>query len=148
MLSMQEMSDRMEIQELMVRYSHAVDTRDWDAYETVFTADARIDYSEMGGAAGNVAEVRAFLEQAMPRFAGFQPMVANTVLDFVDDNTVHSRTICHNPMVLDKGDGQTHVFYCGLWYRDVVVRTADGWRIKDRYEEKCYMHNVPTDLLG
>ena len=138
----------MEIQELMVRYSHAVDTRDWDAYEKVFTVDARIDYSEMGGAAGNVAEVRAFLEQAMPRFASFQHMVANTIIEFDDANTVRARTICHNPMVLDKGNGETHVFFCGLWYRDIVVRTPEGWRIKDRYEEKSYMHNVPTGLLG
>lgn len=147
MLSLQEISDRLEIQELLVRYSHAVDTRDWDAFERVFTEDAVIDYTEMGGPRGGVKETRAFLESAMPTFSGFQHMVGNTVLEF-DGDTARARTICHNPMVLDRGQGQTHVFFCGLWYRDVLVRTPEGWRIKDRYEERCYFHNLPPEMAS
>src|SRR5947209_7616671 len=105
MLSQQEISDRLEIQELLVRYSHAVDTRDWDAYEGVFTDDAVIDYTEMGGPRGGVKEVRKFLETAMPHFAGFQHMIANTVLE-IDGDVARGRTICHNPMVIDKGNGE------------------------------------------
>src|SRR4051812_38628718 len=67
-MSLQEISDRLEIQELLVRYSHSVDTRDWDAYENVFTPDAFIDYTCFGGPSGNVKEIRAFLEMAMPNF--------------------------------------------------------------------------------
>ena len=142
MLSMQEISDRLEIQELLVKYAHAVDTRDWELFETVFTPDATIDYTEMGGSRGNVAETRAFLEMAMPNFAGFQHMISNTVLE-IDGDTAKSRTICHNPMVIDKGNGETHVFYCGLWYVDKFVRTPDGWRIKERVEESVYMRIFP-----
>ena len=146
MLSLQEISDRLEIQDLLVRYSHAVDSRDWDAFERVFTEDAVIDYTEMGGPRGGVKETRAFLESAMPMFSSFQHMIANTVLE-LDGDTARARTICHNPMVLDRGEGQTHVFFCGLWYRDVLVRTPHGWRIKDRYEERAYFHNAPPDLV-
>ncbi|HET6811413.1 MAG TPA: nuclear transport factor 2 family protein [Acidimicrobiales bacterium] len=147
MLSLQEISDRLEIQDLLVRYSHAVDSRDWDAFERVFTEDAVIDYTEMGGPRGGVKETRAFLESAMPMFSSFQHMIANTVLE-LDGDTARARTICHNPMVLDRGEGQTHVFFCGLWYRDVLVRTPQGWRIKDRYEERAYFHNAPPDLVA
>ena len=143
MLTLQEISDRIEIQDLLVRYSHAVDTRDWDLYDTVFTPDAFIDYTCFGGPAGTLKEIRAFLEMAMPRFSSFQHMIANTALEFVDGDTVKGRTICHNPMVMDLGDGKSHVFYCGLWYLDLIVRTADGWRIKERVEEKSYTHNMP-----
>ena len=146
MLSLQEISDRLEIQELLVRYSHAVDTRDWDAYEGVFTDDAVIDYTEMGGPRGNVKEVRKFLEMAMPNFASFQHMISNIVLEFDGADAARGRTICHNPMVLDRGNGETHVFFCGLWYRDVLLRTPEGWRIKERHEEKSYFHNVPSDF--
>jgi hypothetical protein len=38
------------------------------------------------------------------------------------------------------------VFFCGLWYVDELVRTAQGWRIRERVEEKCYFHNVPSDF--
>jgi 3-phenylpropionate/cinnamic acid dioxygenase small subunit len=142
-LTLQEISDRIEIQELLVRYSHAVDTRDWEMYENVFTPDAFIDYTCFGGPAGGVKEIRAFLEMAMPNFSSFQHMIANTVLDFVDADHVKGRTICHNPMVMDLGGDKTHVFYCGLWYVDEIVRTADGWRIAKRVEEKSYTHNMP-----
>ena len=144
MLTLQEISDRIEIQELLVRYSHAVDTRNWDLYENeVFTPDAFIDYTCFGGPKGGVKEIRAFLEMAMPNFQSFQHMIANTVLEFVDADTVKGRTICHNPMVMDIGEGKQHVFYCGLWYVDVIVRTPKGWRIKERVEEKSYTHNMP-----
>jgi hypothetical protein len=145
-LSLQEISDRLEIQELLVAYSYAIDGRDFDALDNVFTPDAHIDYTEMGGSAGNVAETKDFLTKNMGNFAGFQHMVATTKLEFGEQDEqgrdiVRGRTICHNPMVIDKGNGKTHVFFCGLWYRDVFVRTDQGWRIKDRYEEKSYFHN-------
>ena len=143
MLTLQEISDRIEIQELLVRYSHAVDTRNWEMYENVFTPDAFIDYTCFGGPAGTVTEIRAFLEMAMPKFQSFQHMIANTVLDFVDADHVKSRTICHNPMVMDIGEGKQHVFYCGLWYIDDLVRTSDGWRIAARVEEKSFTYNMP-----
>jgi SnoaL-like domain len=147
MMSQKEISDRLEIQELLIRYSHAVDTRDWDAFERVFTDDAVIDYTEMGGPRGGVKETRAFLESVMPTFASYQHMLGNTVLEF-DGDRARARTICYNPMVLDRGEGENHVFLCGLWYRDLLVSTPEGWRIKDRYEERSYIYNMPSELAG
>jgi hypothetical protein len=37
--------------------------------------------------------------------------------------------------------------FVGLWYRDVFVRTAKGWRIRERYEERIFDHNVPPGIL-
>jgi ketosteroid isomerase-like protein len=141
-LSLQEISDRIEIQDLLVAYSHAIDTRDWDALDRVFTADAFIDYSAMGGSAGDLAATKEFLAQAMPMFSSFQHMVATSRVE-LDGDTATGRTICHNPMVVEH-DGETTVFFCGLWYRDRFVRTPDGWRIATRVEEKSFMHNVPA----
>jgi hypothetical protein len=141
-LTLQEISDRLEIQDLLASYSYAIDMRDWDGLDDVFTPDAVIDYTEMGGSRGDLAATKEFLRTVLPTFAGFQHMVATSKLK-IDGDTAEGRTICHNPMVLDKGNGQTHVFFCGLWYRDQFVRTADGWRISSRHEEKCYFHNVP-----
>ena len=144
-MSIEEISDRLEIQDLLTAYSHAIDTRDWDALDEVFTPDARVDYSAMGGSDGDLATTKQFLADAMVMFAGFQHMISNTVLE-IDGDTAKSRTICHNPMVIDKGNGETHVFFCGLWYRDVLVRTPDGWRIHDRHEEKSFFHNLPSNF--
>jgi SnoaL-like protein len=144
-MSLQEISDRMEIQDLLVAYSYAIDTSNWDALDDVFTEDAFIDYSAMGGSKGDLESTKQFLAMAMPNFAGFQHMVATSKVTVAGD-TAEGRTICHNPMVIDRGNGETHVFFCGLWYRDRFVRTAAGWRIKERVEEKCYFHNLPADF--
>jgi 3-phenylpropionate/cinnamic acid dioxygenase small subunit len=145
MLSLQEISDRLEIQELLVRYSHTLDTHDWDAWEQVFTPDAMIDYTETGGPRGGVKETRAFLESVMPTtFSSYQHMIGNTVLE-IEGDTARARSILFNPMVMS-GDEPT-VFFVGLWYRDELVRTSDGWRIKDRYEERSYTYNMPPGLV-
>src|ERR1700722_11483017 len=133
MLSQQEVSDRLEIQDLFARYSFAIDDRDWDGLDDVFTADAIIDYTEAGGARGTLPEIKIYLESALARFSGFQHLVATTKLELHGD-TAYSRTILFNPMVLDK-DGGKHVFFVGLWYVDELVRTPKGWRINHRREK-------------
>ena len=142
MMNLQEMSDRLEIQDLLARYSFAIDERDWDALDRVFTPDAQIDYSETGGAKGDYPAIKAWLPKALERFPQYQHMVATTKLDISDDEA-RSRTILFNPMVHRDAEGKEQVFFIGLWYRDRFVRTADGWRIAERYEEMAYAHNTP-----
>jgi hypothetical protein len=143
-LSLQEISDRIEIADLLTAYSHAIDSRNWDGLDDVFTPDAYIDYAEMGGSAGTLAETKEFLGKVMGRFSSFQHLVATSKIDFEGPDRARGKTICHNPMVVDKGEGKTHVLFCGLWYRDTFVRTEAGWRIKDRYEEKSFLHNFES----
>ena len=143
MLSLQEISDRLEIQDLMVRYSHAVDTMDWDLLDGVFTEDAVIDYTAMGGTRGTLKETKEFLSSVMPTFPAFQHLIANSSIT-VDGDTATGRTMCHNPMVLPGEDDQPGaVMFCGLWYLDRFVRVDGGWRIRERVEEKSYMHVSP-----
>ncbi|HQS98010.1 MAG: hypothetical protein B7Y74_13195 [Novosphingobium sp. 35-62-5] len=142
MLSLQEISDRLEIQELFARYSFAIDERDWDALDSIFTPDAQIDYSETGGAKGTYAQIKAWLPGALERFPMFQHMVATTKLDIAGDEA-RSRTILFNPMTHRAEDGTEQVFFIGLWYRDRLLRTPDGWRIAERYEDMGWTHNVP-----
>ncbi|WP_054814573.1 nuclear transport factor 2 family protein [Nocardia arizonensis] len=138
MLSLQEISDRMEIQDLMVRYSHAVDTRQWDLLDEVFTPDAHIDYSAMGGSAGDLTTTKKFLAQVMPAFPAFQHLIANSAIT-VDGDTATARTICQNPMLAPGQDGAQTLMMCGLWYHDTFVRVDGAWRISRRVEEKSYM---------
>jgi hypothetical protein len=99
----------------------------------------------MGGVRGTLVEIKKFLDTVMPNFASYQHLVSSTKLTF-DGDTASSRTICHNPLIMDTGSGRTSVTFCGLWYRDTFVRTPDGWRISDRYEEKSYFLNVPENF--
>jgi len=144
MLSQQEISDRLEITDLLLRYSHAVDTKNWDAYRDVFTEDAVIDYTVFGGPRGSVDDQVAFLSAAMGTFSNFQHMIGPPLLE-IDGDTATGRTICYNPMELTGPNGPD-VFVCGLWYVDKLRRTADGWKISERVEEKSYTSNFPADL--
>ncbi|MCC3330779.1 nuclear transport factor 2 family protein [Nocardia abscessus] len=143
MLSLQEISDRLEIEDLMVRYSHAVDTRQWDLLDEVFTPDAHIDYSAMGGSVGDLAATKEFLASLLPNFPAFQHLISNSSIA-VDGDTATGRTMCHNPMMVSGGDGPPTMMFCGLWYLDTFVRVDGQWRIKSRVEEKSFLFVAPA----
>ncbi|WP_040857713.1 nuclear transport factor 2 family protein [Nocardia niigatensis] len=142
MLSLQEISDRMEIEDLMVRYSHAVDTHQWELLDEIFTRDAHIDYTAMGGPAGDLESTKKFLATVMPNFSAFQHMIANSSIHVEGDHAT-ARTMCHNPMLVTGADGARQLMMCGLWYHDTFVRVDGQWRIQQRVEEKSYMFIAP-----
>lgn len=135
MLSIEEISDRLEIQQLLIAYSTAIDSRRFDDLDQVFTSDAYIDYRAMGGVDGRYPEVKAWLSEVLPNFPAYAHMLGNFDVR-IDGDTATSRTLCFNPMVLGGAEGQ--VLFCGLWYDDEFVRTAEGWRMTKRVEEKCF----------
>lgn len=138
MLTLEEISDRLEIQQLLVDYSTAIDTRRFDDLDAVFTADAYIDYRAMGGIDGQYREVKAWLAEVLPNFPAYSHMLGNLSITFAGD-TATSRVICFNPMVLGGPDETNQqVLFCGLWYDDEFVRTPDGWRMTRRVETKCF----------
>jgi ketosteroid isomerase-like protein len=141
-MTSQEISDRVEIETLLVRYSYAVDDRDWTAYRNVFTPDAVIDDTAAGGFRGGVDEHVTFMQKALAKIKVSQHAISTTQLEISGDEA-KARTHCSCPMVVDLGDGQTQVFLQGLWYRDRLVRTTLGWRLKERIEEGYWNHNVP-----
>ena len=135
MLSLAEISDRLEIQQLLVDYSTAIDNRRFDDLDRVFTEDAYIDYTALGGIEGRYPEVKKWLAEVLPNFPVYAHMLGNFSVHIAGD-TASSRVICFNPMVF-AGEGD-QVLFCGLWYDDEFVRTADGWRMTRRVETKCF----------
>jgi hypothetical protein len=139
MLSLEEISDRLEIQELMVDYSSAIDRKQFDDLDKVFTADAYIDYRVTGGIDGRYPEVKVWLAEVLPNFPAYYHMLGNFDVR-IDGDTATSRTICFNPMVLREAttEKQDQIMFCGLWYDDEFLRTAAGWRMTRRVETKCF----------
>ena len=52
-LSLQEIADRLLIQDLLVEEAASIDERDWDRWEAVYTPDALVDWSGNSGAKGD-----------------------------------------------------------------------------------------------
>lgn len=139
MLSLAEISDRLEIQQLMVDYSTAIDQRRFDDLDKVFTEDAYIDYTALGGIEGRFPEVKKWLSEVLPTFPVYAHMLGNFSVQ-IDGDKASSRVICFNPMVFpgDSGTPGDQVMFCGLWYDDEFVRTPQGWRMTRRVETKVF----------
>lgn len=139
MLSLGEISDRLEIQQLLIDYSTAIDGRRFDDLDAVFTDDAYIDYRVSGGVDGRFPEVKAWLKEVLPNFPAYYHMLGNVDVRLSGD-TATSRAICFNPMVMGAAEAGTspQIYFVGIWYVDEFVRTAQGWRMSRRVEEKCF----------
>jgi 3-phenylpropionate/cinnamic acid dioxygenase small subunit len=137
-LSLQQISDRIEIQDLLTRYALAIDTKDWSLLDTCFVADAKIDYTSTGGKKGPYSEVRPWLEKVLSPFAVTMHYVGNTSIELEGDRA-RARTYLWNPMGFDQGNGELHWFTVSAHYVDDLVRTENGWRIRQRVQERGVM---------
>jgi hypothetical protein len=142
-LSLKDISDRIEIEDLLVRYCYAVDDRDWDAYRDIFTPDAIVDDTVTGGIRSTPEAHVPFMEKALSRIKISQHAISTILFDIKGDEA-RVRVHCSCPMVVDLGDGKSQVFFQGLWYRDRLIRTPAGWRVKELIEEGYWSHNVPA----
>ncbi len=135
-MDLPEISDRMEIADVVTRYTRAIDTGDWDRLDTVFTPDARIDYTESGGIAGSFAEVKPWLAEMLPAFF---PLRMHTIgqLDVVFTGPDRADVVAYfdNPMPMADGHGGTTVVELGGMYHHEMVRTPDGWRSQRLHEQ-------------
>lgn len=142
MMQQQEISDRLEIQDLLTRYCFAIDDHDWEAYERVFTSDAIIDDAAAGGFRSGVKQHVSFMKKALSKILISNHQVSPSLIVFENGEAI-VRTKCSCPMVLDMGNGKRHVFYQGLWYRSVAVRTPMGWRIMEHVEHDYWKDQMP-----
>ncbi len=133
-LSTEELSDRIEINDLLTRYTSAIDGKDWALLDTCFLPDASVDYVSSGGIAGKYPEVRAWLEKALAIFPVTVHAISNSIIE-LDGDRAKGRTLVSNPMCLRNGEGQEQIFTVYAYYHDELVRTDDGWRIAVRIEE-------------
>ena len=146
---MRRLADRLAIQDLMVDYCAAIDRKEFDELDEIFTPDAWIDYTCFGGPKGHYPEIKEFLQKSLPNFPHYYHMIANTQVRFgLDDNRAKARTICHNPMVIPLPEGGEQTAFFGLWYVDELTRTPAGWRLSQRLEEPCYIHNLPAHMAS
>ena len=129
---LQEIKDRLEIEELMYRYAEMVDTRDWKQMDRIFVLEATIDYTSTGGQKGPFRETLAWLDRALESWPINLHVVSNLIIE-LDGDVAHSRCYYHAPMARESADGGAqYVITNGGLYVDRLQRTARGWRIVER----------------
>lgn len=145
-LTVEEISDRIQIDDLLTRYTVAIDTKDWELLDTCFLPDAQVDYTTSGGIKGVYPEVREWLGKALAAFPITQHFISNTVVQLEGDRAT-SKTYVYNPMCTNKPGGGQHVFNVGAYYIDKLAYTDEGWRIAERYEEQAFFDgSLPDDF--
>ena len=143
-LSLQEISDRLELQDLVTRYADIIDRKAFAELSTIFTDNAVIDYEATGAPKCSVQEMVAFLNEAMSLFPNHQHLVSNTQFK-VNGDTATGRVMCFNPMEMAV-EGGTQTFILGIWYVDEFIRVDDRWLFASRKQEASWNLNVPDEL--
>jgi hypothetical protein len=133
-MDLKELSDRIEIGDLLTRYTRAIDTGDWDRLDQVFVPQARIDYTATGGIAGDFEQVKVWLAQMLPHFARRQHLLGQSEV-ILDGDTATVVAYFINPMVMIQKAGPETLWEFGGLYHHQLVRTASGWRSRELVEE-------------
>ena len=136
-MDLAELSDRTEINDALIRYTIAVDTGEWDRLDTVFTPDARIDYTETGGIEGAFPEVKSWLAENLPAFSKKRLHTLGQVAISFASSRDEARVTAyfHNPMVISDGAGGERVVEVGGLYHNTFTRTGAGWRSRRLHEQ-------------
>ena len=138
-MDLQEISDRLEIEGAIIRYTRGIDGGEWDVLDTVFTPDAEIDYTESGGIADTYPAVKKWLAEVLPAFFPKRMhslhQVDITFPDGPGGDEALASAYFHNPMPMDDGNGGEKVVEFGGLYHHTFLRTPDGWRSRRLHEE-------------
>lgn len=117
-----ELADRVELHELPGRYGDAIDDRNWDGLDRIFTPDGVFDLTDLG----------------VPLLDGLP-----AIKKFMDEDAQHPKTHMMTNIYVDETSDGVKMFFRivamqskGLMgtasYYDDVVKTDDGWRVKHR----------------
>ena len=140
-MDLQEISDRLEIEAALARYTRAIDSGDWDRLDEVFTPDAAIDYTSTGGIAASYPEIKAWLAEMLPLFPRRMHTLGQ-VDSRIDGDTAVVAAYFHNPMGLPQDEGPDHLVEFGGIYHHDFVRTPDGWRSRRLFEELVWKRGM------
>lgn len=140
-MDLQEISDRLEIESLLTRYTRAIDTGDWDRLDDVFTPDADIDYTATGGIAASYGEMKPWLAEMLAIFPRRMHCLAQVDSE-VNGDTATVAAYFHNPMVLPQADGDGVLVEFGGVYHHDLVRTTKGWRSRRLVEELVWKRGI------
>ncbi len=126
----QDVRDRMAISDVLIRFTCAIDSRDWMAYRSCFADCIEIDYRSLIGGDVLSESGDAWTERARQSFAGFeatQHFISNHACELNGDRATCSTYVCAEHFV---AAGSAQEFWTmGGVYRTEFERAVTGWRI-------------------
>ena len=139
---LKELQDRAVIHDLLMRYPRALDTRNFELMKTVFTEDGTLTTPTNPPMKGSDTIVRRVSGLARYK-ATFHFMGNESVV--IDGDSATTEVYCVAYHFHDVG-GEQQAYVMWIRYHDVLARTNEGWRIKERVLNVATTEGPPLDL--
>jgi ketosteroid isomerase-like protein len=114
--------DFVEIQQLLSRYCHVVDNKQWDQLASIFTPDASVTVAGIYPRTTGIDAIIPLYSTVMRHPLAHE----STSLIVTEESETVTRIASKWVTVRANGNAGAGV------YEDEVVHTADGWRIQER----------------
>jgi hypothetical protein len=131
----QELTDRLDIAEVLARYCDALDQRRWDLLATVFAPEASTDYGSVGTPTG-VEAITSAIRGTIGDLDATQHVVSNVQVQVAGDTATAQCYLISQHVRSGQPGGEEYLI--GGRYVDELVRTPDGWRITFRRLERMW----------
>lgn len=143
---LQELLDRSAIEEVLIRYVNRNDANDWDGMVQCFTEDGGWAHDPGAGRAKlreGFSRMREMSSTMMPidRVERCQHAVSNVEIK-IDGDTATAFCLARAYLYGPRGDDYV-MLVRGITYTDRLVRTAEGWLIKERAHDLVWMFEAP-----
>jgi hypothetical protein len=116
---------RYELSDLVARYCHMIDARDYAGASELFEPDASFIVPDERTTGRDA--VRDFLQKQLERYEFTYHYVHSQVIDAIDEDRAHGVVDAH----AEHGEDGTCVL-AGIRYLDVYRRSESGWRFQER----------------
>jgi 3-phenylpropionate/cinnamic acid dioxygenase small subunit len=132
---LREVLDHYAIEKILKCYARALDEKNYDALDAVFTGDAVLDYTGAGGIRDRYPVVKAWLKVVLDPMPEMQHFTTNVEIAFDGDRATGTSYTLNVNGVRDEAGTVQHMVV-GAQYFDSFARTPQGWRITARREAR------------
>lgn len=141
--SLENLLHRAAIDDLLTRYTIAVDDENYDLLDTVFTSDAVLDYSSAGGPRAPYPEVKQWLREGLNACHPVrQHIIAQKQVNITGETAI-VRAYFFNPFTFLQADGNPSYSLGGGYYNHKLVLGSEGWRSVELYELRVWRQGHP-----
>lgn len=145
-MNLQNIIDRIEIEELLVRYARAIDSKDFDTLETLFTPGATFDGGSLGCPTG-APQIRAMIEGTLTGLDSTQHLIGKSLIE-LDGDQAEVKTYLISQHIRESTPGPVKHYALGGEYADRVIRTPEGWRIDYRRLDRLWKEGDREVISG
>lgn len=137
---MQTLADERAVIDLASRYCWALDTRDFEELRNIFLPDA---FAFLGGTeCHGIEAIIQRISSALTRLDASHHLVGSHLVAVDGDQATH-KCYLQGQHVLQGTEGGDLWMVAGT-YEDQMVRTPDGWRIKERILSRVWTEGNPN----